>query len=167
LVFAHFSGEELGLHGSRMLADAPPFESGKVVAMVNLDMVGRLGAQGLSIGAVATAPQWMSMLRKYVPSDIQVVYERSVTARSDHASYYRKNVPVLFFFTGLHDDYHRNSDHADKINYEGMAKIAEIVTGVVFELSQGAEIAFAPPSSAGEGEVSRLPGSDPTTLEKN
>lgn len=161
LVFAHFAGEELGLHGSAALAKkppaAPPFDEGKVVAMVNLDMVGRLGDPGLSIGAVSSSPAWMEMLRKYTPADMKVSYERSVTSRSDHASFYRKDIPVLFFFTGLHEDYHRTSDHADKINHDGMADIAKLVSGVLFELAQGAEVPFSPPSAADEGEVTRLP----------
>lgn len=148
LVFAHFSGEELGLHGSAALAqrppDLPPFRGGKVVAMVNLDMVGRLSEEGLEISGLGSSPQWRAILDKVGTSDLSVRFVDTVTPRSDHASFYRQQIPVLFFFTGLHDDYHRTSDESDAINREGMAKIASVVLRVVRELGDGAEVPFTP-----------------------
>ncbi|MCH9683733.1 MAG: M20/M25/M40 family metallo-hydrolase [Deltaproteobacteria bacterium] len=170
LVFAHFAGEELGLLGSKALADEPPaaapFTNGKIVAMVNLDMVGRLGDDGLAIGGVGSSDEWMPILEAVDNGDMTVVYERAINGRSDHASYYRKKVPVLFFFTGLHDDYHQAGDHSDKINREGMTSIATMVAGVVQTLGDGQAIAFAPPRTDDEGMVMRMPGSKDSSVEK-
>jgi hypothetical protein len=170
LVFANFSGEEVGLHGSKALAESPPpvppFAQGKVVAMVNLDMVGRLDDRGLAIGGVGSSPGWMPLLDAVGPHGLGVLYERSVTTRSDHASFYRKNVPVLFFFTHLHPDYHRPGDESASINGEGMAKIAELVVDLVRRLGEGADVPFEAPKHPDEGLVGALPGTNPATVEK-
>jgi Zn-dependent M28 family amino/carboxypeptidase len=170
LVFANFSGEEVGLHGSKALAESPPavppFTNGKVVAMVNLDMVGRLDERGLAIGGVGSSPGWMPLLDAVGPHGLGVLYERAITTRSDHASFYRKNVPVLFFFTHLHPDYHRPGDESAGINKDGMTKIAELVADLVHRLGDGAELPFALPKNADEGLVGALPGTNPATIEK-
>lgn len=170
VIFAHFAGEELGLFGSQALADhppkSPPFEGGKVVAMVNLDMVGRMGKDGLAIGAVGSSDAWMPLLDELGSRDMTIVYERAVNARSDHASFYRRKVPVLFFFTGLHDDYHAATDHFEAINREGMATIAQLVADLTRVLADGADVPYAPPRSDDEGVVARMPGADASTVEK-
>lgn len=167
IVFAHFAAEELGLHGSKALADHPPaaapFAGARVVAMVNFDMVGRLGKDGLWVGGVGTSPAWMPMLAKIGTHGIPTVYERSVTSRSDHASFYKHEVPVLFFFTGLHDDYHRPGDEVAAMSFPGMTKIGAIALDLVVALGDGAAISYAPPAED-EGLVSRMPGSDPRTV---
>jgi len=170
VVFAHFAGEELGLYGSQALAasppKAPPFEGGKVVAMVNLDMVGRLGKDGLAIGAVGSSDAWMPLLDELGARDMTVVYERAVNARSDHANFYRHKVPVLFFFTGLHDDYHAASDHFEAINREGMATIGQLVADLTRVLADGADVPYTPPRNDDEGVVAHMPGADASTVEK-
>lgn len=170
IVFAHFAGEELGLHGSNALANnppaLPPFEGGKVVAMVNLDMVGRLGEEGLAIGGVGSSDAWMPLLDELGSRDMTIVYERAINARSDHANFYRKKVPVLFFFTGLHDDYHAASDHFEAINQAGMASIGQLVADLTRALGDGADVPYAPPRNADEGVVARMPGSDAASVEK-
>ncbi len=149
LVFAHFAGEELGLHGSRALAmqppNAPPFVDGRIVAMVNLDMLGRLGDKGLEIGCVSTSPAWTPLIERLRPPTLTVQLTPGVNARSDHASFHDQGVPVLFFFTGLHDDYHRTSDERDRINEDGMATIGGMVLALLRELGQGAAV---PPAKA-------------------
>jgi hypothetical protein len=170
IVFAHFAGEELGLYGSKALAAGPPkaapFEGGKVVAMVNLDMVGRLGKDGLAIGAVGSSDAWMPLLDELGSRDMTIVYERAVNARSDHANFYRHEVPVLFFFTGLHDDYHAVSDHFEAINRDGMASIGQLVADLTRALADGADVPYAAPRSDDEGVVARMPGADSSTVEK-
>lgn len=164
IVFAHFAGEELGLHGSRALVDEPPdaapFAGGRVAAMVNLDMVGRLGEQGLEIGAVSTSKAWVPLLDRVRPPSLTVAYTATVDSRSDHANYARAGVPVLFFFTGLHDDYHRTSDELDKINAEGMALIGEMVLQLVRTLGDGEAVRPAalsePPPAKTPSRGSRL-----------
>jgi Zn-dependent M28 family amino/carboxypeptidase len=118
-VFTHFAGEELGVLGSKALAEAPPFERKRVVAMLNLDMVGRLGPKGLAIGGLGSSDAWMPLLDKVGSAGIEILYEGSVATRSDHASFYRKDIPVLFFFTGVHSDYHRPGDHATRSTSRG------------------------------------------------
>lgn len=165
VVFAHFAGEELGLLGSKALADKPPFALDKVVAMINLDMIGRLGPKGLAIGGLVSSDAWMPLLDRVGTAGLSVLYEASVATRSDHASFYRKNIPVLFFFTGTHADYHRPSDHADKINLDGLVKIGEIVHGVARALADGEKVPFRPPPPGG-GLSSTLPGTNPDTVVK-
>ncbi|HWB75327.1 MAG TPA: M20/M25/M40 family metallo-hydrolase [Nannocystaceae bacterium] len=170
IVFAHFSGEEIGLHGSKALAESPPkaapFDNGKVVAMINMDMIGRLGAQGLAVGGIGSSDGWMPLLEKIGTHDMNVVYERSVTTRSDHASFYRKQVPVLFFFTGLHPDYHAPGDELAGISKDGMTKIAELVAELVLAVADGAAVPYTPPKSEDEGLTGALPGNNPATIAK-
>ena len=170
LVFAHFAGEELGLFGSDALASKPPaaepFAGGKVVAMVNLDMVGRLGKDGLAIGGLSSSDAWMPLLDELGSRDMTVVYERAINSRSDHANFYREKVPVLFFFTGLHDDYHAVSDHFEAINQDGMATIGQLVADLTRVLADGADVPYAPPRNDEEGVVARMPGSDAKSVEK-
>ncbi|MCR9164728.1 MAG: M28 family metallopeptidase [Nannocystaceae bacterium] len=148
IVFASFAAEELGLHGSRALAEHPPaaapFSSGTVVAMLNMDMVGRLGEEGLQVGGEKTSAAWPALIAAEAPASLKIVHPASVTGRSDHAHWYRMGVPVLFFFTGLHDDYHRTSDELSTLNLEGMTGIAELILGVTLALAEGAPVPPAP-----------------------
>lgn len=167
IVFAHFAGEELGLHGSKALANklpaTAPFLGARVVAMVNFDMVGRLGKAGLWVGGVGSSNAWMPLLGRIGDHGIPTVYERSVTARSDHASFYQLDIPVLFFFTGMHDDYHRPGDEVAALNFDGMQTIGDIALALVVALGDGEKIAFAPPGDD-DGLVTRMPGSDARTV---
>ncbi len=144
LVFAHFAGEELGLLGSKALAESPPsaapFLGGTVVAMINMDMVGRYGPDGLQVGGERTSPAWPPILEAAGVGGLQVVHPASVTGRSDHAHWLRQGIPTLFFFTGLHDDYHRTSDEVEAINLQGIADIGALVLGVTMALAEGAPI---------------------------
>jgi membrane-associated protease RseP (regulator of RpoE activity) len=102
--------------------------------MINMDMVGRLNdsSQTVTIGGYGTSPQWGTLIdpnNKKNPFVIRI--DSSGTGPSDHTSFYRKDIPVLFFFTGLHSDYHKPSDDADKINYIGETKIINYISGIV------------------------------------
>ncbi len=163
LVFAHFSGEELGLLGSHALIERSPFDQGKVVAMVNLDMVGRLGPRGLAIGGIHSSADWMPLLDELGNYGMRILYEGSTTTRSDHAWWFRRQIPVLFFFTGVHPDYHRASDELDEINVEGLGTIGQLVSDVVWELAAGRTIEWSAPQT-GDGIGRGLPGSDPATV---
>ena len=163
LVFAHFSGEELGLLGSHALIEASPFDQGQVVAMVNLDMVGRLGPKGLAIGGIHSSADWMPLLDELGNYGMRILYEGSTTTRSDHAWWYRRDIPVLFFFTGVHADYHRAGDELDEINVEGLGQIGQLVADVVWELASGRKIEWTAPTD-GDGIGRGLPGSDPSTI---
>ena len=166
IVFVNFAGEELGVLGSKALAEAPPFDLKRVVAMVNLDMVGRLGPKGLAIGGLGSSDAWMPLLDQVGTAGLEILYESSVATRSDHASFYRKDIPVLFFFTGVHSDYHRPGDHSDKINLVGMAAIGQIVGGVAQALGDGLPVPWKPAGPDGGILSQGLPGSDPSTVVK-
>ena len=102
--------------------------------MINMDMVGRLNdsSQVVTIGGFGTSPQWGSLINpadKKNPFTIRI--DSSGTGPSDHTSFYRKDIPVLFFFTGLHTDYHKPTDDIDKINYIGETRIINYISGIV------------------------------------
>ncbi|MET0754399.1 MAG: M20/M25/M40 family metallo-hydrolase [Pyrinomonadaceae bacterium] len=185
LVFIAFGGEEEGLIGSKFYVNNPAFPIEKTVAMINLDMVGRLKDEKLTVGGIGTASEWKDLVNsKNDNSQLQYVkYEgqknafktvgtiseeeakKLVNAKaavpvtetntgklvaigiksllfqlqlnedgfgpSDHSSFYGKQIPVLFFFTGTHADYHKPSDTADKINYEGLQRVTDFVGEIV------------------------------------
>ena len=96
---------------------------------------------------------------------MKILYEGGVATRSDHASFYKQKIPVLFFFTGVHSDYHRASDHADKINVEGLGTIGALVGEVILALGDGYELAYREPGPDG-GLMQGLPGSNPKSVVK-
>ena len=165
IVFAHFSGEELGLLGSRALIEDSPFDQGKVVAMVNLDMVGRLGPRGLAVGGIGSSAEWMPLLDELGNYGMKILYEGATTSRSDHAHWFRREIPVLYFFTGVHGDYHRAGDEIDEIDAEGLRTVGQMVGDLVWELASGYEIQWRDPP-AGMGIGRGLPGSDPASVIK-
>ena len=133
-VFIAFSAEELGLNGSKYFIEHSTIDFSKVNYMINMDMVGRLNdsSQTVTIGGFGTSPQWSSLINttdKKNPFNIRI--DSSGTGPSDHTSFYRKDIPVLFFFTGLHTDYHKPGDDSDKINYIGETKIINYISGIV------------------------------------
>jgi len=133
-LFIAFSAEELGLNGSKFFTENPTINFSNVNYMINMDMVGRLNDSSnvVTIGGYGTSPQWSSLIdpaNKKNPFVIRI--DSSGTGPSDHTSFYRKDIPVLFFFTGLHTDYHKPTDDADKINYIGETKIINYITSIV------------------------------------
>lgn len=158
LVFVAFSGEEEGLLGSNFYVNHPAWPLGQTVAMLNMDMIGRMKENRLMIGGVGTAQEWRDFVssanHKVVGMEMpqtggRVDYFKlpgfSLTLNedgygpSDHSSFYAKRVPVLFFFTGTHDDYHKPTDTAEKINYEGEARILSFVAQLVRAIDKGAK----------------------------
>jgi aminopeptidase YwaD len=145
-LFIAFSAEELGLNGSKFFTEHPTIDFTKVNYMINMDMVGRLNdsSQTVTIGGYGTSPQWGTLIdpnNKKNPFVIRI--DSSGTGPSDHTSFYRKDIPVLFFFTGLHSDYHKPSDDADKINYIGETKIINYINGIVLSpTTTGQKLAF-------------------------
>jgi Peptidase family M28/PDZ domain/PA domain len=134
LVFIAFSAEEVGLFGSAHYAKQPPFPLADTVAMVNLDMVGRLtddaatGKSKLEIGGTGTAKEFDALLdRLNAKYGFALKKNTAGMGPSDHTSFYAKGVPVFFFFTGLHRQYHTPADTADLINFAGMVKVTDFV----------------------------------------
>jgi aminopeptidase YwaD len=173
IIFIAFSGEEEGLIGSNYYVNHPIVPLVSTVAMINMDMIGRMKEKALIVGGVGTAQEWRSLVdagndvqgmtvslnsadHTKLPLSAAVVIGSNgspVVTRdpgkkfvltlnedgygpSDHSSFYAKQVPVLFFWTGTHDDYHKPSDTADKINYEGEARIVGFVSRVVGDIDQ-------------------------------
>jgi hypothetical protein len=136
LVFLAFSGEELGLLGSAKYVAAPLEPLEKTVAMVNMDMIGRLKDSTLVVEGIGTSPHWQTMMERLNQEyGFKMTLKKDGFGPSDHASFYGKNIPVLFFFTNLHEDYHRVSDDAEKINTAGEAAVVKMVAAVVTEIA--------------------------------
>ena len=126
----HFSGEELGLLGSKYWLDHPTY-NGNFNYMINMDMVGRYDtARKLTVGGYGTSSKWSEILSK-TPTPLFTHYDSAGTGPSDHASFYRKDIPVLFMFTGSHSDYHKATDDWDKINYEGEKEVVRLVQNII------------------------------------
>ena len=142
-VFALFSAEEDGLIGSKKLAEDVKTKYPNVVAMINMDMIGRLNQDKvLNVGGIGSSPIFKELIEKYKPAGYNLALDESGTGPSDHTSFYLKDIPVLFFFTGTHEDYHKPSDDTEKINFEGVKTITNYVFGIANELSQKSEIPF-------------------------
>ena len=145
-LFIAFSAEELGLNGSKFFTENPTIDFKNINYMINMDMVGRLNdsSNTVTIGGYGTSPQWSSLINitdKKNPFTIRI--DSSGTGPSDHTSFYRKDIPVLFFFTGLHTDYHKPTDDFDKINYIGETRIINYISGIVLSpISTGQKLAF-------------------------
>ncbi len=143
-LFIAFSGEELGLFGSKFFVEHPTVALNTVDYMINMDMVGRLNdsTKTITVGGYGTSPTWSTIIKIDQKSPFSIKIDSSGTGPSDHTSFYRKDIPVLFFFTGLHSDYHKPSDDADKINYTGELFIVKYIYGVVQNTSDVGKLAF-------------------------
>jgi aminopeptidase YwaD len=144
ILLLHFSGEELGLYGSKYFTDNPLIDLKQVNYMINLDMVGRLNdtSKVVTIGGIGTSPAWGKILQLDQQKDFTVKIDSSGTGPSDHTSFYRKDLPVLFFFTGLHTDYHKPSDDAQLINYNGTTSIVNYIVRIVNNTPANEKLAF-------------------------
>ena len=142
-VFALFSGEEDGLMGSKKLAETIKTTYPNTVFMINMDMVGRLNdKKDLTVGGVGTSPILSELVKKYKPEGFNLALDESGVGPSDHTSFYLKDIPVLFLFTGTHNDYHKPTDDSDKINYSGGTVIANYVFDLANALGNEKEIPF-------------------------
>ncbi len=140
LVFICFSGEELGLLGSDYYAKHPIIPIEKTVAMINMDMIGRLRENKLIAIGTGTAKEWDGLLTEANRSaGFQLARNDDGFGASDQQSFYSKDVPVLFFFTGSHADYHTPTDTADKINAEGEVKVLNLVVSCVESIAGSPE----------------------------
>jgi len=141
IIFIAFTGEELGLLGSKYFTENPGIDLSKVNAMINLDMVGRLtDSTSLQIAGVGTAEGFKDfVIANSDTSIIKFSFSNEGYGPSDHSSFYGKNIPVLFYSTGAHLDYHTPSDTYDKINYKGMVAISKIVFDIVEKLANSSE----------------------------
>ncbi len=137
-LFIAFSGEELGLYGSKYFVQHPSIDLSKVNYMINMDMIGRLSGASpvLTVGGFGTSPTWRTAYsssgKKGVSYEsLKFKFDSSGTGPSDHTSFYLHNIPVLFYFSGLHLDYHKPSDDFDKINYNGQLAIVKHIYSLI------------------------------------
>lgn len=137
-----FSGEEKGLWGSNYFTKNPTHALEKIAFMVNMDMIGRLSEnKKLAVHGVGTSPVFEEILAKN-NKELDLKIEKSGSGPSDHSSFYYSDVPVLSFFTGQHEDYHKPSDDEHLINYDGMADVLELILRVIVDLDDEDEIPF-------------------------
>jgi Peptidase family M28/PDZ domain/PA domain len=142
IVFMTFSGEERGLLGSAHYCRNPLFPLKDTVAMINLDMVGRLRPDAmtkkdkLEIGGIGSAKNFEALIDQFNKKyEFEIKKSRSGTGPSDHTSFFVKGVPVYFFFTGLHQEYHMPTDKPETINFEGMYKIVDMVEELTVKIT--------------------------------
>jgi aminopeptidase YwaD len=160
-----FTGEEEGLLGSKHFTDNPGINLNNVNVMINLDMVGRLNeTNNLQISGVGTADGLKDLV--YAKTDttvIKLTLSDEGYGPSDHSSFYGKNIPVLFYFTGAHMDYHTPSDTWEKINYKGMAQLSGLIFNVASDLaSEETRLKFK--EAGPKAEATRYPRRKGVTL---
>lgn len=140
MLFLAFAAEELGLLGSAHFVSAPTLPLERMVAMLNMDMIGRLNNRSLIVYGIGTSPGFEELVKRH-NHDSTFVFKlnKDGFGPSDHASFYGKQIPVFHFFTDIHSDYHRPSDDFEKINAEGMEQVARLVYAIAEDLNKAPE----------------------------
>ncbi len=161
MVFMAFSGEEEGLLGSGYYVNHPIIPLEKTVVMLNMDMIGRLKGRRLIVNGVGTSQGFEALVKKLNTDSMFVLsMTKDGFGASDQASFYGKKIPVLFFFTDIHSDYHRPSDTWDKLNYPGMELVVRYAGAIATDLDQTADkpayIAVEAPKQQSTGRNSRV-----------
>lgn len=140
VVFALWSGEEMGLLGSSSFAEKPPFDLKNAVAYINADMVGRLRDNKLLVQGVGSSKSWARIVEKRnVAAGLAITLQEDPYLPTDVTAFYPKRIPVLNFFTGSHEDYHRPTDTVEKLNIEGLARITKLAAGITLDVAQAPE----------------------------
>ena len=162
-VFTFFSGEELGTLGSAYYVNHPSFPLSSTDVMVNMDMIGRLENKSLTVYGSGTSPSWGTLLAKEdKDSTFTLKLVPDGYGPSDHSQFYGKDIPVLFFFTGTHNDYHKPSDTWDRINYSGEEQVVRYVYSIVEDIDGAPErptftkVASSAPSGGGDTRSFRV-----------
>jgi Peptidase family M28/PDZ domain/PA domain len=158
ILFMDFAGEELGLLGSAAWVKNPTRPLDKAVAMINMDMIGRIKDDKVYIGGVGTGSTFKSVLEQaQKDAPFKIEYSAGGYASSDHTSFVAKKIPVLFFFSGLHADYHKPSDTWDRVNAPSAARLLDLIGNVAVHLANGDQapvfqvVAEDKPASGGGG----------------
>jgi Zn-dependent M28 family amino/carboxypeptidase len=141
-LFMAFSGEEMGLLGSNYFVKNATIDTKRINYMINMDMVGRLKADStLAAYGVGTSPILKQTLKAH-NSNFKLIQKESGIGPSDHTSFYNVDIPVLHFFTGQHEDYHKPSDDFEKLNYKGMQTISNYIFEVISDLDNNGKLPF-------------------------
>ena len=135
IMFQAYGAEERGLLGSAYVTRNSPVPMAQVVAMLNMDMIGRLSSGKLLIGGAGTSPLWKQLVPDMNTMDLPITFDDKGIGASDHQSYYLADKPVLYFFTGQHKQYHRPTDDAALLDGEGLASIGRLVAGITAALA--------------------------------
>lgn len=153
-LFICFSGEELGLFGSKKYTERPTIDLNSVSFMINMDMIGRLNEEKkVVVGGVGTAPDFVPTI-KNLKSDLGIKLDSAGIGPSDHTSFYLKNIPVLFFFTGQHSDYHKPTDDVEKVNFPGVLQIVSTIAEIIETLDKQPKLKFQETKSKETNNVS-------------
>lgn len=141
-LFMSFSGEEMGLLGSNYFSKNPTIDAKSINYMINMDMVGRLKVDStLAVYGLGTSPMFKQTIKSN-NDKFKLVENESGVGPSDHTSFYLIDVPVLHFFTGQHEDYHKPADDSEKLNYEGMDLISDYIFDIISDLDDNGELVF-------------------------
>ena len=147
-----FSAEESGLIGSKYFTEHPTFPLVTVDYMINFDMVGRLRDNRFQISGTGTALEWDRVLSEPI-HQLNIKKDPHGVGPSDHTSFYYKDIPVLHFFTGTHEDYHKPSDDVEKVNFKGMLKLSDFVKSITSKTSEYERLTFQKTKSAEQQTV--------------
>lgn len=169
VLFIAFSGEERGLLGSAYYVKNPLLPLDQSVAMLNMDMIGRLNKRKLIVYGIGTSPGFEQLIASHnADSTFDIRLVKDGFGPSDHSSFYGGGIPVFHFFTDLHSDYHKPSDDWEKINYEGMTTILNLVASVALDINRSAERpayvrveAPRQPAASGQGRARSYTGTIP------
>ncbi|MEO5570056.1 MAG: M28 family peptidase [Bacteroidia bacterium] len=157
-LFIAFSGEEKGLLGSNSFVKHPTIDLKKANYMINMDMVGRMkkDEKTLQVLGVGTSPEWKTVVEKINIDSIKIKESESGVGPSDHTSFYLADIPVLHFFTGSHEDYHKPSDDDDKINYPGEISVMKIILEVIHQVNGKDKLAFTKTKDSDNSETPKF-----------
>ena len=156
-LFIAFSGEEMGLFGSKHFAGNPTTDLASVNYMLNMDMVGRLNEEKvLAINGVGTSPVWKKVLERISVGGITIKTSDSGVGPSDHTSFYLKDIPVLHFFTGQHSDYHKPADDAHLVNYDGLYDVSSFIIALIESLDPKGKLEFSKTKDNQDRQVARF-----------
>lgn len=154
-LFITFSGEEMGLLGSNYYTKNPTIDNKKANYMINMDMVGRLKADStLAVYGVGTSPIFKQTLQAH-NNRFKLVQKESGVGPSDHTSFYNSDIPVLHFFTGQHEDYHKPSDDTERLHFNGMQIISNYIFEIITDLDNNGKLPFRKTKNESE-EVPRF-----------
>ena len=142
-IFIAFSAEEKGLIGSRYFTESEAYDLERINYMFNFDMIGRMEDETLTLIGTGSSPAWDGLIDDNTPAHFTINKNPGGRGGSDHTSFYVKDIPVIFFFTGIHDDYHTPEDTPDKINYEAAREIIAFGMDMVMELDEMEKLEFS------------------------
>lgn len=151
-LFIAFGAEEKGLVGSRHFTASSDYDISRINYMFNLDMIGRVTENRLSLIGTGSSPVWDGLIERNAPEHLTISKSQGGIGGSDHSAFYLQNIPVIFFFSGVHEDYHMPGDTPDKINYEGAYDVMTFIYSLVSEVNGMDRLAF---TRAPESESNR------------